>query len=182
MDLPDLVLILSGDHIYTMDYEPMISFHLDHQADLTIGTIRVPIEEASRFGVLSADDEYRVTSFVEKPENPPSNLANMGVYLFNRDLLDKVLWEDKDNKKSSHDFGKDIIPGLLKVKSARVCFPLHRLLDGCGHPAILLAGPYGYALASAHRSSSITAIGSFTPERKNARRPVFLPARMFMPA
>jgi glucose-1-phosphate adenylyltransferase len=120
---PDLVLILSGDHIYTMDYEPMISFHLDHQADLTIGTIRVSIEEASRFGVLSADDDYRITSFVEKPKNPPSNLVNMGVYLFNRDLLDKVLWEDKDNKKSSHDFGKDIIPGLLKAKARVFAFP-----------------------------------------------------------
>jgi glucose-1-phosphate adenylyltransferase len=122
-DLPDLVLILSGDHIYTMDYEPMISFHLDHQADVTIGTIRVPMEEASRFGVLAAGDDYRITSFIEKPKNPPSNLVNMGVYLFNRDLLDKVLWEDKDNKKSSHDFGKDIIPGLLKAKARVFAFP-----------------------------------------------------------
>jgi glucose-1-phosphate adenylyltransferase len=121
--LPDLVLILSGDHIYTMDYEPMISFHLDHQADLTIGTIRVPIEEASRFGVLAAEDDYRITSFIEKPKNPPSNLVNMGVYLFNRDLLDQVLWADKDNKKSSHDFGKDIIPGLLKAKARVFAFP-----------------------------------------------------------
>ncbi len=122
-DFPDLVLILSGDHIYTMDYEPMISFHLDQQADLTIGTIRVPIEEASRFGVLAADDEYRVTSFVEKPENPPSNLVNMGVYLFNRELLDKVLWEDRIIQNSSHDFGKDIIPGLLKAKARVFAFP-----------------------------------------------------------
>jgi glucose-1-phosphate adenylyltransferase len=121
--LPDLVLILSGDHIYTMDYEPMISFHLDHQADVTIGTIRVPIEEASRFGVLAANEDYRITSFVEKPKEPPSNLVNMGVYLFNRDLLDKVLWEDKDNKKSSHDFGKDIIPGLLKANARVFAFP-----------------------------------------------------------
>jgi glucose-1-phosphate adenylyltransferase len=121
--LPDLVLILSGDHIYTMDYEPMISFHLDHQADVTIGTIRVPIEEASRFGVLAANEDYRITSFVEKPKEPPSNLVNMGVYLFNRDLLDNVLWADKDNKKSSHDFGKDIIPGLLKANARVFAFP-----------------------------------------------------------
>ena len=120
---PELVLILSGDHIYTMDYEPMISFHLDHKADVTIGTIRVPIEEASRFGVLAAGDDYRITSFIEKPKNPPSNLVNMGVYLFNRDLLDRVLWEDKDNKKSSHDFGKDIIPGLLKASARVFAFP-----------------------------------------------------------
>jgi glucose-1-phosphate adenylyltransferase len=120
---PDLVLILSGDHIYTMDYEPMISFHLDHQADLTIGTFRVPIEEASRFGILAMDKEYRVTSFVEKPKDPPSNLVNMGVYLFNREMLDKVLWEDRQNRRSSHDFGKDIIPGMLKEKARVFAFP-----------------------------------------------------------
>ena len=120
---PDLVLILSGDHIYTMDYEPMVSFHLDHQADLTVGTIRVPMEEATRFGILGTDKEYRVKSFVEKPEKPPSNLANMGVYLFNLELLDKVLWEDRQNPKSSHDFGKDIIPRLIKTKANVRAFP-----------------------------------------------------------
>jgi len=70
---PDFVLILSGDHIYTMDYDPMISFHIDQEADLTMGVIKVPMEEASRFGILATDDKYRVTSFVEKPANPPSN-------------------------------------------------------------------------------------------------------------
>lgn len=120
---PDLVLILSGDHIYTMDYEPMISFHMDHQADVTIGTITVPIEEASRFGILATDDKYRVTSFVEKPPNPPSTLANMGVYLFNRELLDKALWEDRGRKNSLHDFGKDIIPRLVKSKARVYAFP-----------------------------------------------------------
>jgi glucose-1-phosphate adenylyltransferase len=122
-DLPDFILILSGDHIYTMDYEPMISFHMDHRADLTIGTISVPIEEASRFGILAVNDKYRVTSFVEKPENPPSTLANMGVYLFNRDLLDKVLWEDRQREDSSHDFGKDIIPLLVKSKARVFAYP-----------------------------------------------------------
>jgi glucose-1-phosphate adenylyltransferase len=122
-DLPDLVLILSGDHIYTMDYEPMISFHMDHEADVTIGTIRVPMEEASRFGVLAANNRYRVTSFVEKPANPPSNLVNMGVYLFNRALLDRVLWDDRQDPKSSHDFGKDIIPKLIRTKARVFAFP-----------------------------------------------------------
>jgi len=122
-DSPDLVLILSGDHIYTMDYEPMISFHLDQRADLTIGTIRVPIEEASRFGVLATNDKYRVMSFVEKPAKPPANLVNMGVYLFNRDLLDKVLWEDHERTDSTHDFGKDIIPKLVKSKARVFAFP-----------------------------------------------------------
>ena len=122
-DNPDLVLILSGDHIYTMDYEPMISFHMDQQADVTVGTIRVPIQEASRFGILATDDKYRVTSFVEKPAEPPSDLANMGVYLFNRKLLDEVLWEDRQDTASAHDFGKDIIPKLVKSNARIFAFP-----------------------------------------------------------
>jgi glucose-1-phosphate adenylyltransferase len=122
-DLPDLVLILAGDHIYTMDYDPMISFHLDQQADLTMGTINVPIEQASRFGILATDKKYRVTSFLEKPENPPSTLANMGVYLFNREVLDKFLWEDRLDPDSSHDFGKNIIPNLLRSDARLFAFP-----------------------------------------------------------
>ncbi len=91
---PDLVLILSGDHIYEMNYDAMIAFHQDHESNLTMATIRVPISEASRFGIVGVNEEYRVTSFVEKPAQPPSNMANMGVYLFNTDVLDKALWED----------------------------------------------------------------------------------------
>jgi glucose-1-phosphate adenylyltransferase len=120
---PDMVLILSGDHIYTMDYEPMISFHRDQQADVTIGVITVPIEEASRFGIVGTDNKYRVTSFVEKPANPPATLANMGVYLFNRELLDRVLWEDRQRKGSSHDFGKDILPRLIRSNVRVFAFP-----------------------------------------------------------
>jgi glucose-1-phosphate adenylyltransferase len=122
-EFPDLVLILSGDHIYTMDYEPMISFHLDQRADLTMGTINVPKEQASRFGILGTDTKYRVTSFLEKPENPPSTLANMGVYLFNRELLDRILWEDRLNPESSHDFGKNIIPTLIQSDARVFAFP-----------------------------------------------------------
>jgi len=122
-DLPDLVLVLSGDHIYTMDYEPMISFHLDQHADLTMGTIHVPIEQASRFGILGTDTKYRVTSFLEKPAEPPSNLANMGVYLFNRELLDKTLWADRINPDSTRDFGKDILPSLIKSEARVFAFP-----------------------------------------------------------
>ena len=122
-DNPDFVLILSGDHIYTMDYEPMISFHMDQQADLTMGTISVPMEEASRFGIIDTDKKYRVTAFVEKPANPPSNLANMGVYLFKREVLDKALWEDHLDEKSSHDFGKDVLPKLIKSKARVFAFP-----------------------------------------------------------
>jgi len=120
---PDLILILSGDHIYTMDYDAMITFHMDQQADLTIATIRVPPQEASRFGVLTVDKKYRVKSFVEKPRNPPSDLINMGVYLFNRELLDRVLWEDHLREDSAHDFGKDILPRLVKSKRRVIAFP-----------------------------------------------------------
>jgi len=120
---PDLVLLLSGDHIYTMDYDAMIAFHIDHQADVTVGTIRVPLEEASRFGILSANRKYQIKSFVEKPSDPPSNLANMGVYLFSRNVLDRVLWEDHTSQRSSHDFGKDIIPKLVKSDARVFAFP-----------------------------------------------------------
>ncbi len=120
---PDLILILSGDHIYTMDYDTMVTFHMDQQADLTIAAIRVPLEEASRFGVLTVDKKYRVKSFVEKPVNPPSDLINMGVYLFNRELLDRVLWEDHVRQDSTHDFGKDILPRLVKSKRRVIAFP-----------------------------------------------------------
>ena len=120
---PDLILILSGDHIYTMDYDTMITFHMDQQADLTIASIRVPLEEASRYGVLTVDEKYRVKSFVEKPRNPPSDLINMGVYLFNRELLDRILWEDHLREDSTHDFGKDILPRLVKSKRRVIAFP-----------------------------------------------------------
>ncbi len=122
-DFPELVLVLSGDHIYTMDYEPMISFHLDQHADMTLVTIHVSKEEASRFGIVATDNKYRVTDFVEKPTNPPSDLANMGVYLFNRELLDTVLWDDHIADGSSHDFGRDIIPRLLKSDARVFAFP-----------------------------------------------------------
>jgi glucose-1-phosphate adenylyltransferase len=120
---PDLILILSGDHIYTMDYDPMIAFHMDHQADLTMATYRVPLKEASRFGVVVVDKKYRVKSFVEKPKDPPSDQINMGVYLFNREVLDRALWEDHFIENSAHDFGKDILPRLIKEKARVFAFP-----------------------------------------------------------
>lgn len=110
---PEHVLILSGDHIYEMDYSKMVEFHEKNNADLTMATITVPAEEAPRFGIVGHDAEMRVNSFVEKPDKPPSLLANMGVYLFNTSVLDKTLWEDRQTKNSSHDFGKDILPRLI---------------------------------------------------------------------
>lgn len=120
---PDLVLILSGDHIYEMNYDAMIAFHMDHAADVTMGTIRVPLAEASRFGIVGVDDAFRVNSFIEKPEKPPSNLVNMGVYLFNLHVLDKVLWEDRELASSSHDFGKDILPRMVSEGARVFAFP-----------------------------------------------------------
>lgn len=120
---PDYVLILSGDHIYAMDYDPMITFHRDHNADVTLATVHVPIAEASRFGIVGVDEDYRISSFVEKPKDPPSDLANMGVYLFNLETLDKFLWEDHQDKTSSHDFGKDIIPHMVKDKKRVFAYP-----------------------------------------------------------
>lgn len=110
---PDMIMILSGDHVYTMDYSAMIDFHTNRNADLTMATMQVPVEEASRFGVVGVDSANRVTSFIEKPAHPTSTLINMGIYLFNLDALDEALWEDHLKKESSHDFGKDIIPGLI---------------------------------------------------------------------
>jgi len=120
---PEMVLILSGDHVYTMDYSHMIDFHTSIGADLTMATISVPIEEASRFGVVGVDENYRVTSFVEKPANPPSNQINMGVYLFNLNTLDAALWEDHLNHDSSHDFGKDILPNLIRNGTRVYAYP-----------------------------------------------------------
>jgi glucose-1-phosphate adenylyltransferase len=120
---PDLVLILSGDHIYEMNYDAMIAFHTDHDADLTMATIRVPIEESSRFGIVDIGKDYQVISFIEKPAQPPSNLANMGVYLFNREVLDRLLWQDHQNSLSSHDFGKDILPLMIQQGMKVHSFP-----------------------------------------------------------
>lgn len=120
---PDTILILSGDHVYCMDYDALITFHHDHDADLTMAVIRVPMEEASRFGIVEVDSNYRVTSFVEKPPQPTSNLANMGVYVFRMDVLDKALWEDHKNPHSSHDFGKDILPNSFGKGHGVMGFP-----------------------------------------------------------
>jgi len=111
---PDNVLILSSDHIYQMDYEPLLAFHADKNADLTMATLRVSLEDASRFGILAADDDYRVHAFVEKPKEPPGTLASMGIYVFSLRALDKYLLEDSKRKDSAHDFGKDIIPRMIK--------------------------------------------------------------------
>lgn len=113
---PEYVLVLSGDHIYKMDYAAMLRYHIEKQADATIAVLEVPIEEAHRFGIMETDKEGIITDFREKPKQPKSNNASMGIYIFNTDVLEKYLVEDDANETSSHDFGKDIIPRLLSEK------------------------------------------------------------------
>ena len=110
---PDYVLILSGDHIYTMDYAKMIEAHKMNKAEATIGVIKVPMKEASRFGIMSTDKEGRITKFAEKPAKPESNLASMGIYIFSWNFLREYLENDAKDETSSHDFGKNIIPKML---------------------------------------------------------------------
>lgn len=120
---PDYVVVLSGDHIYKMDYSQMVDFHKAHGADVTIAAMPVPIEDASRFGILAADEDGRVTDFVEKPENPPSNLASMGVYVFSWDKARRYLLLDAEDQESSHDFGKDVIPAMLGAGEKLYAYP-----------------------------------------------------------
>lgn len=110
---PEYLLILSGDHIYKMDYDKMLTHHKACNADATIAVLEVPIKEASRFGIMNTDETGRIVEFEEKPEHPKSNLASMGIYIFNWKLLRKMLLADMKDPDSNHDFGKDIIPALL---------------------------------------------------------------------
>ena len=112
---PEYVLILSGDHIYKMDYAAMLKFHIERGAEATIAVLEVPIEEASRFGIMNTDEEGRITEFEEKPKKPKSNKASMGIYIFNWKTLRPYLVNDNDDPQSSHDFGKNIIPNLLRA-------------------------------------------------------------------
>ncbi len=110
---PENVLILSGDHIYKMDYARMLAAHEKNGADLTVSVIEVPWEEASRFGIMTADDEGRIVKFSEKPKNPDSNLASMGIYIFAWKALKKALLDDHADPSSERDFGKNVIPRML---------------------------------------------------------------------
>ena len=120
---PKYVLILSGDHIYKMNYSEMIKFHETNEADVTIAAIKVPPSDAPRFGILEVDDDYKVTEFQEKPKNPKSNLASMGVYVFSWPVLKHYLCKDEQDPQSSNDFGKDIIPKMIDEKKGTYAFP-----------------------------------------------------------
>lgn len=130
----EYILILAGDHIYKMDYEVMIAEHVETAADVTVGCLTVPREEASAFGVMAVDDSLRITSFLEKPEDPPGmpgddkqTLASMGIYVFKWSYLRELLLNDEDDSDSKHDFGGDIIPYIVKNGRAQA----HRFTDSC---------------------------------------------------
>ncbi|MCI8833921.1 MAG: glucose-1-phosphate adenylyltransferase [Ruminococcus sp.] len=110
---PEYLLVLSGDHIYKMNYSKMLDYHKEQGADATIAVIEVPMREASRFGIMNTNEDGSIYEFEEKPEHPKSNLASMGIYIFDWKQLRKLLVADMKDSESSHDFGKDIIPTLL---------------------------------------------------------------------
>jgi len=120
---PEYILILSGDHIYKMDYSKMLTFHKEKCADATIAVIEVPIDEASRFGIMNMTTDNRIDEFEEKPLHPKNNMASMGVYIFNWNLLKIYLKEDENDKISNNDFGKNIIPAMLKNKRKLYAYP-----------------------------------------------------------
>ncbi|MGL4569572.1 MAG: glucose-1-phosphate adenylyltransferase [Clostridium sp.] len=120
---PEYVLILSGDHIYKMDYDKMLEFHKEKNSDVTIAVIEVTMEEATRFGIMNTREDLSIYEFEEKPEKPKSNKASMGVYIFNWKVLKKYLKEDELDKFSSNDFGKNIIPKMLDDNRRMVAYP-----------------------------------------------------------
>ncbi|ERN51103.1 glucose-1-phosphate adenylyltransferase [Alkalihalophilus marmarensis] len=120
---PEYVLVLSGDHIYKMDYDKMLQYHKEKQADVTISVIEVPMDEASRFGIMNTDEDYTINEFEEKPKHPKNNLASMGVYLFTWSYLKSFLTNDALNPHSEHDFGKNVIPSMLESDLKLVAYP-----------------------------------------------------------
>ncbi|MDN3018124.1 glucose-1-phosphate adenylyltransferase [Paenibacillus sp. BSR1-1] len=120
---PDYVLILSGDHIYKMNYENMLEYHIEKRADVSISLIEVPWAEASRFGIMNTNEDMRIVEFEEKPSEPKNNLASMGIYIFSWNILKEYLEMDARNPESSHDFGKDVIPLLLEENKKLYAYP-----------------------------------------------------------
>ncbi len=120
---PEHVLILAGDHVYKMDYGPMIAYHVENNADLTVGVLRVSLDEAREFGVMTVDDSQQIIRFSEKPshpeptpDDPEQALVSMGIYVFNAELMSEILRNDAEDDQSAHDFGKNIIPGSINTR------------------------------------------------------------------
>ncbi len=132
---PEYIVILSGDHIYKMDYAKMLNYHIEKKADLTVASIKVPVKEASSLGIMEINETYQIVGFEEKPKIPKTipneplySLASMGIYIFSANILKYILEEDANNKNSSHDFGKDIIPSMIKSYNV-FCYPFHHNRD-----------------------------------------------------
>ena len=120
---PDHVLVLSGDHIYKMDYNDMLEYHIEKGADCTIATLTVPLSDASRFGIMNVDKDFIITEFEEKPKQPKSNQASMGIYIFKTDKLIEYLTRDELDENSANDFGKNIIPNMLNEGNKMAAYP-----------------------------------------------------------
>ncbi len=120
---PQYVLIISGDHIYKMDYSKMLDFHIERQATVTVAVREVAWEEATRFGIMNTDDQQRILEFEEKPKQPKSNMASMGIYIFTWEDLKRKLKEDELDTQSTNDFGHDVIPKMLKEHTRMLAYP-----------------------------------------------------------
>ena len=151
---PEYLLVLSGDHIYKMDYDKMLDYHKEMNADATIAVIEVPMKEASRFGIMNTDGAGRIVEFEEKPEHPKSNLASMGIYIFNWKLLRKMLLADMKDPDSHHDFGKDIIPQLLNDNKSTLLPTSSKATGKMSEPSILSGKQTWICLDSRKRTES----------------------------
>ena len=165
---PEYVIVLGGDHIYKMDYSKMLDYHIANEADSTIAVIDVPRSEASRFGIMTCDETGRITDFTEKPKEPKSTLASMGIYVFSWAKLKKYLIENENANTGSKDFGKDIIPAMLQTAS--VCSPMSSRATGrtlehwtaCGRQTWICS-------ARTFRWISMTPTGRYTPATTTCR-------------
>ena len=140
---PQYVIILSGDQICKQDYADFLRFHKEKNAEFSVAVMEVPWSEAPRFGLMVTDENDRISEFQEKPKNPKSNLASMGIYIFNWDILKNYLTEDENDPNSENDFGKNVIPALLRDNSPHVRLPFQRLLEGCRNHLQPVAGQHG---------------------------------------
>ena len=160
---PQYVLILSGDHIYKMDYAKMLEYHKETGADVTISVLEVSMDEASRFGIMNVDDHDQICEFEEKPAHPKSNLASMGVYLFTWEKLRQYLIQDEADPTSSNDFGKNIIPTMLAAGREIIRLPIPGLLEGCGYHRPPCGTPTWISSPPPAASISTTPAGPSTP-------------------
>ncbi len=165
---PEYVVILSGDHIYKMDYSDMIRRHKEAQAACTISVMEVPWEEASRFGIMAVDENDMITEFTEKPHQPKSNLASMGIYVFSWQALRWYLTEDEANPASENDFGKNIIPRMLADGPADGGVPFSGLLEGRGDSHLIVGRQHGYAIPRLRAGSDGRKLAHLRPQRGRA--------------